>query len=35
MKWSDIIRVEIYMGASGPSTQIMLIDQIMPDKVGK
>ena len=34
MKWSDIIRVEIYMGASGPSTQIMF-DQIMPDKVGK
>ena len=32
MKWSDIIRADIIMGATGPSAQIMS-DQITSDKV--
>ena len=34
MKWSDIIRADVIMGATGPSAQIMS-DQITSDKVGK
>ena len=32
MKWSDIIRADIIMSATGPSAQIMS-DQITSDKV--